>query len=78
MLTVVAAAAIGGSCSAGNKVDVESGAVGEYSIIELRIRVAKGRCIEDGAVHEDMDTRVFVDEGWITGEIHDQDKVSVR
>ena len=44
MLTVVAAAAIGRSCSAGNKADVESDAVivvdGEYSIIELRIRVA--------------------------------------
>ena len=43
MLTVVAAAAISRSCSAGNKADVESGAVvvvGEYSIKELRIRVA--------------------------------------
>ena len=40
MLTVVAVAAIGRSCSAGNKADVESGAVGEYSIIELCIRVA--------------------------------------
>ena len=43
MLTVVAAAAIGRSCLAGNKADVESGAivvVGEYSIIELCIRVA--------------------------------------
>ena len=44
MLTVVAAVAIGRSCSAGNKADVESGAivmvVGEYSITELRIRLA--------------------------------------
>ena len=43
MLTVVAAAAIGRSCSARNKVDVESGAVvvvGEYLIIELGIRMA--------------------------------------
>ena len=42
MLTVVAAAAIGRSCLAGNKVDVESGAivVAEYSIIEPGIRVA--------------------------------------
>ena len=45
MLTVVAAAAaIGRSCSAGNKGDIESGAVivvvGEYSKIELCIRVA--------------------------------------
>ena len=44
MLTVIAAAAIGKSCLAGNKADVESGAVvvvvGEYSLIELRIRVA--------------------------------------
>ena len=44
MLTVVAAAAIGRSCSAGNKADIDSGAilvvVGEYSIIELRIHVA--------------------------------------
>ena len=43
MLTVVAAAAIGKSCSAGNKADVESGAavvVEAYLIIELRIRVA--------------------------------------
>ena len=42
MLTVVASAAIGRSCSAGNKADFESGAVvvGEYSIIELRIQVA--------------------------------------
>ena len=42
MPTVVAAAAIGTSCSAGNKADIESGAlvaVGEYLIIELRIRV---------------------------------------
>ena len=42
MLTVVAAA-IGRSCSAGNKADVESGVlvvVGEYSIIELRSRMA--------------------------------------
>ena len=37
MMTVVAAAAIGRSSSAGNKVDVESGAivVGEYSIMAL-------------------------------------------
>ena len=49
MLTVVAAAAIGRGCTAGNKADVESGSsrssstvvvVGEYSIIELCIRVA--------------------------------------
>ena len=40
MLTVVDAAAIGRSCLAGNKVDVERGALGEYSIIELLIRVA--------------------------------------
>ena len=42
MLTVVTAAAVGKSCSAGSKADVESGAVvvGEYSIIELRIHVA--------------------------------------
>ena len=43
MLTVVDAAAIGRSCSAGNTADIESGAVvvvGEYSIIELRIHVA--------------------------------------
>ena len=43
MLTVVAAAAIGRSCPTRNKADVECGAVvvvvvGEYSIIELRIR----------------------------------------
>ena len=40
MLIVVTAAAIGRSCLAGNKADLESGAIGEYSIIELRIRVA--------------------------------------
>ena len=43
MWTVVTAAAIGRSCSAGNKADIESGAVvvvGEYSIIELCICVA--------------------------------------
>ena len=48
MLTVVAAAVIGRSCSAGNKADIESGAVVvvvvvvvvEYSIIELPITVA--------------------------------------
>ena len=45
MLTVVAATAIGRSCLDGNKADIESGAVavvvvGEYSIIELRIRMA--------------------------------------
>ena len=37
MLTVVTAAAIGRSCLASNKADIESGAVvvvGEYSIIE--------------------------------------------
>ena len=43
-MTVVAVAAIGRSCSAGKKANVESGAVvvvvGEYSIIELRIRMA--------------------------------------
>ena len=42
MLTVVAAAASGWSCSASNKADVESGAivVGEYSIIEPGICMA--------------------------------------
>ena len=41
MLTVLTAAAIGRSCSAGNKADIESGAVvvGEYSIIEPGIHV---------------------------------------
>ena len=40
MLTVVSAAAIGRSCSASNNADVVSDAIGEYSILELRICVA--------------------------------------
>ena len=42
MLTVVAAAAVGRSCLASNKAEIESGAVvvGEYLIIELCIHVA--------------------------------------